>query len=157
MVDAVALAVADSLLKAVAGTGFAFKGPGVNRCSISGKSKTIRFDQALPDGMIQEQGLKDVKEPFGRSEILRRLDLKSFKEIIDSDFFNWRCLLTLLLGVLWFLFRRVDWGSDIVLIRIPEPAGEVIERTDAGRIANHETGKDCIQMVLLELGRPVGE
>ena len=61
MVDAVALAVADSLLKAVAGTGFAFKGPGVNRSPISGQSKTIMFDQALLNGMIQKQGLKDFK------------------------------------------------------------------------------------------------
>ena len=114
------------------------------------------FDQALLNGMIQKQGLKDFKEPFSRSEILRRLDLKSFKEIIDSDLFNWWCFLALLPRFLWFLPGRVDWGGGVVLIRIPEPAGEVIERTDAGRIANHEAGKDSIQMVLLELGRPAG-
>jgi hypothetical protein len=61
MVDAVALAVTDSLLKAVAGSSFALKSPGVNRCSVSGQSKAIRVDQALLNGMIQELGLEDVK------------------------------------------------------------------------------------------------
>ena len=101
--------------------------------------------------MIEELGFEDFKEPFSWSEILRRADFKFVEEFIDGNFFYRWSLLTFLLWFFGLLLWRMNRIRDVVFIRVPDPAEEVIEGTDTWRITNRKAGKDGVQAVLLKL------
>ena len=105
------------------------------------------------DGDIKETGAEDPKEPACGGKILRRFDPEFRKEAINRHFFDRSGFLPFLRFCRFFL-RGMDGIRDVAAVREPQAVKKVIESTCSRSVADGETGKDGIKIVLLEHGRP---
>ena len=153
VVSAAAFTIADAFLQTIADAGLSFPGAGIDRSAIPGEGKAVEVDKPLLAGDIKEAGTEDLKEPPCGGKILRRFDPEFLKEAINRHFFDRRSFLPFLRLDRFFL-RGMEGIRDVVAVREPQAAKKVIESTGSRSVADVETGKDGIKIVLFEHGCP---
>ena len=153
-IDAVTFAVVDSFFQAVTGAFFSLLSSGIDRSPISGKGKGHKINQAFLSRTVKEKPMKDFKDTFTRIHILRRIFCKLSEKIFDSDFVNRWSLFPFFFRFLRLFLRWMDGIREIIFLRNPKPGEEISKGSNAGSIANGETGDDGMEMVLLEVSSP---
>lgn len=153
-VSPVASAVPCTVFQAAADTFFAFPRGSIDRSAIPGKGKIKKVNQSIIYRPVKEKDFKNVIKPFTGSHVIRWLEFKLFKEVLNGNFLHRGSFFTFLLRLLRLFFWRVDGIGKVVLIREPETAKEIIESTDARGITDRKARKDGMEMVLFEIGSP---
>lgn len=155
-VKAVTFTVKDALLEAFAGTLLAFPGGSIDRGAIPGQGEFLEAEKAFLLRSGEKKLLEQRKKEPAGSHILWRLEFKESKKVFDSNFFDRRCFFPFLIGLFGFFLGRVDRVREVLVVREPKAALEIIKGANARGITDAEAGKDRKEMVLLERICPLG-
>jgi len=153
--NAVAHAVTDPLFQTVTGAFFPFLCSGINRGAVTGKGKAEQVNQSILYGMIKKKHLKNFVEEFAGIHVSARICLELLKKVFDSDFFNRRGFVALLIRLFGLFLRGMGGIGKVILVREPQTPLEIVKSADTRGIHDEETGKDGMEMVFFEVSGPL--
>lgn len=155
-IAAVTLTVPDPFFQAVTGSFFPFPGGSIDRGAIAGKGEVQEIDQTVLDRAVQEEHFKYVIESLAGCYILWWMGAELREHVFHGNFLHGRGLFPFFVWFLRLFLRRMDRIREIIFIRKPKTAKKIIKSPNARGIANKETGKDGMEMVLLKVSGPLG-
>lgn len=154
-VNAVAHAVMDPLFQTATGAFFSFLCSGINRGAITGKGKAEQVNQPILYGMFKKKHLKNFVEEFAGIHVSGGICLELLKKVFDSDFFNRRSFVALLIRLFGLSFRWMGGIGKVILVREPQTPLEIVKSAGTRGIPDEEAGKDGMEMVFFEVGGPL--
>ena len=153
-IDAAAFAVVDPFLEAITSTFLPLLCGGIDGSAITGQGKVTKINESFLHGTVEEKRTEDLKDTFAGFHILRRVLFKFPEKVFDSNFADRWSFFPFLFRLQGFFLWRMDRIREIVFPGDPKPGEEISKGSNAGSIANGETGDDGMQMVLLEVSSP---
>ena len=154
-VSAVAHAITDPHFQTVTGAFFPFLCSGIIRGTVTGKGKAEQVNQSILYGMIKKKPLKNFIEEFVGIHVSGRICLELLKKVFDSDFFNRRSFVALLIRLFGLSFRWMGGIGKVILVREPQTPLEIVKSAGTRGIPDEEAGKDGMEMVFFEVGGPL--
>ena len=82
--------------------------------------------------------------------------LELLKKVFDSDFFNRRGLIALLIRLFGLFLRRMGRIGKVIFVREPQTPQEIVKSAGTWGIPDEEAGKDGMEMVFFEVSGPLG-